>query len=69
MKINNIQEPKAKFGKISRYDRGKYSMLNKKGEKERLNNTIKRRYKTSAQLGRFFYAFNLKKNRLKSLIL
>ena len=34
--INNIQDAKTKFGRISRYDRASITMLNKKGEKERL---------------------------------
>ncbi|RTE52557.1 PDZ domain-containing protein [Arenibacter aquaticus] len=34
--INNIQDAKNKFGRISRYDRASITMLNKKGEKERL---------------------------------
>jgi S1-C subfamily serine protease len=34
--INNIQDAKTKFGQISRYDRASITMLNKKGEKERL---------------------------------
>ena len=34
--INNIQDARTKFGSISRYGRTSITMLNEKGEKERL---------------------------------
>jgi len=59
--------PKANLVKFLDMIGASITMLNKKGEKERLIITIKRRYRRAPQLGRYFLCIYFKEKPFKNL--